>query len=214
MASNVVKFLLIATATLCTAPAASFAKDANAPDWPCVQRKVADLSPSQVWDGPVLEGLPSWRDDAQVSQLVPILAARRVAMPEAEAKVKAFAESVPPDERDAKLTLLFAGLFETMAAERKVIVGGIERFNRRQKELAQVLEGKSTKIADLEKQVQSDAKNETFAKQLKEAQDTFDWDARIFKERQDNVPRACEIPVIIDERLFALARSIRGLMKS
>ena len=40
-------------------------------------------------------------------------------------------------------------------------------------------------------------------------QEKFDWNARVFKERQDNIPLACEIPVEIEQRAFAVGRTIR-----
>lgn len=214
MTTSAFRAAVLATAMLGVLAGAASAKDESAPDWPCVQRKVADLSASQVWDGPPLDGLPAWKDDPAISKLVPVLTARRVAIAEAEQEVKKFAEALPDAERDSKLTLLFSGLFETMAAERRTIIGGIERFNRRQKELATALETKGTKLAELEKAATQDGKNDAAAKQLTDAQEAYDWDTRIFKERQDNLPLACEIPVIIDERLFGLARTIREHMKS
>ena len=40
-------------------------------------------------------------------------------------------------------------------------------------------------------------------------QEKFDWNARVFTERQDNIPLACEIPVEIEQRAFAVGRTIR-----
>ena len=47
------------------------------------------------------------------------------------------------------------------------------------------------------------------AGQIDALQEKYDWNARVFKERQDNIPLACEIPVEIEQRAFALGRTIR-----
>ena len=44
------------------------------------------------------------------------------------------------------------------------------------------------------------------------AQEAFDWETRIFQERQQSIPIACEIPVIIETRLYDLVKTIRPLM--
>lgn len=190
----------------------ALAKDQSTPDWPCVQRKVADLSASQVWDGPEIElESAKWRDDDAVSALVPILASRRVPIEQIEPKIKKFAEGIAADKRDAAMTLLFTGLFDTVSAERRTVVAGIEKFNRRQKELSATLENKGKELSELEAKAATDEKA---AADLASAQEHYDWDTRIFKERQDNFPLACEIPTLIDERLFAIAKMIRAQMKS
>jgi hypothetical protein len=35
---------------------------------------------------------------------------------------------------------------------------------------------------------------------------------RVFAERQQSLPLACEVPVLIEQRLFAIAREIRERM--
>lgn len=189
---------------------AAHAADAKTPDWPCVQRRVTELSAGQVWDGPPIDQAEAGEAAEKITALLPLLTSRRVPIAEVEAGIKQFAESQPADKRDGALTALFAALFQSVNAERKTIVLGIEKFNRRQRELAATLEEKGRKLADLEAKASS---SEAAAKELAQFQEQYDWDTRIFKERNDNLPVACEIPVIIDERLFAIARSIRGEMK-
>ena len=35
------------------------------------------------------------------------------------------------------------------------------------------------------------------------------WDTRIFEERRKTISYVCEVPVLIEQRLFALAREIQ-----
>ena len=50
--------------------------------------------------------------------------------------------------------------------------------------------------------------------QLTPEQQEYNWNARIFQERQQNLTMACEIPVLIEQRAYEIGRLIRGLMKS
>ena len=48
---------------------------------------------------------------------------------------------------------------------------------------------------------------------LTAAEDRYNWDVRVFTERQQSLPLACEVPVLIEQRLFELAREIRARMQ-
>jgi hypothetical protein len=37
----------------------------------------------------------------------------------------------------------------------------------------------------------------------------MEWDTRIFEERRKTMNFVCEVPVLIEQRLFALARAIQ-----
>src|SRR5262245_35110550 len=86
--------------------------EAKGQEWPCVQRKVATLTSAQFWDGPQVEGLTQWHDNASITQLIPKLSSRRVAIEDATAAIERFAGEQPAEERDQVLTLLFAGLLQ------------------------------------------------------------------------------------------------------
>src|SRR5215475_15955229 len=74
--------------------------EAKGQEWPCVQRKVAVLTSAQFWDGPQVEGLSQWHDNASITQLIPKLSSRRVAIEDATAAIEGFANEQPPDKRD------------------------------------------------------------------------------------------------------------------
>ena len=48
--------------------------------------------------------------------------------------------------------------------------------------------------------------------ELAAAEEQYNWDARVFTERQQSLPLACEVPVLIEQRLFELGRAIRAHM--
>lgn len=192
-------------AVAAAAPAA--AVDRSNPDWPCVQAKVEKLTSAQIWDGPPVDDIKNWWEDKEVGKLVRYVTTRRVTMEEAEAAITKFAEAMPEGaERDNRLTLLFAGILDETNKVRSSVVDGIERFQQRQVARAKRLEEQSSEMAKLRKELGKEASK---SEKLSELQDKYDWNARVFQERQANIPVACEIPVEIEQRAFALGRAIR-----
>ncbi len=130
--SNVIVGVIAACMIAHGAPPAVAADAAN-PDWPCVQRKVATLTSSQMWDGPAVDDLTQWRDNEEMRKLIAVLANRRVPLEEAAAAIARFSSAQPQDQRDDALKLLFAGLLNIINNDRAVVMSGIERFQQRQK---------------------------------------------------------------------------------
>jgi hypothetical protein len=190
------------------ASSAIAAESANS-DWPCVQRKVMTLTAAQMWDGPAVDGLVQWSDNEEVRKLVALLASRRVSLEDAAAAIERFAAAQPQDKRDDALKLVFAGLLSTLNGDRRAVMSGIERFQQRQRGRAAELERQGSAIRQLKERAASD---ERVRAQLAAAQERYDWDARVFGERQQSLPLACEVPVLIEQRLFELGREIRSRM--
>ena len=180
------------------------------PDWPCVQHKVPKLTSAQVWDGPPVDDLEGWQEDEEVRRLVAVLASRRVPVEEAVKALDAYAAKVPEAERNEKMKLLFAGLLETVNRTRSSVMSGIETFQRRQRARAEELERQGLAIARLQERAETD---ENAKAELAKAEELYYWDSRVFQERQQSLPLACEIPVLIDQRVFDLGREIRKHMK-
>ena len=188
----------------------AFAADAANPDWPCVQRKVATLTAAQMWDGPPVDSVTQWRDNEEISNLIPILASRRVPIEEAAAAVAAFAAAKPQEKRDEALKLLFAALLNTTNSDRAIVMSGIERFQRRQRARAAEIERQGAEIRQLREKA---ATHEKARAELVAAEEKYNWDVRVFTERQQSLPLACEVPVLIEQRLFELGREIRSRMQ-
>jgi dephospho-CoA kinase len=138
-----------------------------------------------------------------------VLASRRVPLVEAAQAIERFAAAQPPDKRDDALKLLFAGLISTVNSDRAVVLSGIERFQQRQKARAAEIERQGAVIRQLRERAASDDKARA---ELAAAEDQYNWDVRVFTERQQSLPLACEVPVLIEQRLFELGREIRARM--
>jgi hypothetical protein len=180
------------------------------PDWPCIQHKVPTLTSAQMWDGPPVDDLEEWRDNADIMKLIPTLASRRVPIEQAGAAIEGFAAAQPKERRDEALKQLFAGLLRTVNADRAVVMAGIERFQKRQKARAEEIQRQGEAIRQLRKNAELDEKARPA---LTAAEDRYNWDVRVFAERQQSLPLACEVPVMIEQRLFELAREIRSRMQ-
>jgi hypothetical protein len=182
--------------------------DPNA-DWPCIQHKVAVLTSAQMWDGPAVDDDEAWRDNAEIVKLIPMLSSRRVPMEEATAAIERFAAAQPKEKRDEALKQLFAGLLKTVNADRAVVMSGIERFQKRQRARAEQIQREGEAIRQLREKAEKDEKARA---EVTAAEDRYNWDVRVFTERQQSLPLACEVPVTIEQRLFELAREIRARM--
>jgi hypothetical protein len=200
--------LFAASMIACDAPIAHAADPAN-PDWPCIQRKVATLTSVQMWDGPDVDDLTQWNDNEETKKLVAVLVNRRIPLEQAAASIAQFADAQPQDKRDEALKLLFAGLLSTVNTDRAAVMNGIERFQRRQKARAAEIERQDAELRQLKERAASDEKARA---ELATAQDKHNWDVRVFTERQQSLPLACEVPVVIEQRLFELGREIRSHM--
>jgi len=200
--------LLAASMIACVAPIAHAADAAN-PDWPCIQRKVASLTSVQMWDGPAVDDLTQWSDNEDTRKLVAVLVSRRVPLEQAATAIAQFAAAQPQDKRDEALKLLFAGLLSTVNTDRATVMNGIERFQRRQRARAAEIERQDAELRQIKERAAADANARA---ELAAAEDRHNWDIRVFTERQQSLPLACEVPVVIEQRLFELGREIRSHM--
>ena len=183
------------------------AADSRHPDWPCVQAKVPELSVVAMWGGPPLdEAAKTWENDPKIRDLVPRLAARRVPLADAEKSVAEFITG-SAGEREQKAKLLFAGLFDRLNRERTTVMNGIERLNRRQQELADRLR---SDIAELRRVQDAPAPD---AAKLAQMAHQVEWTTRIFEDRRKSIRFVCEVPVLIEQRLFALGRVVHQAME-
>jgi hypothetical protein len=167
-------------------------------DWPCVQRRVVELSVAQMWAGPPIDPATSlWRDDQAVASLVRSLASRRTSLDEASAAIERFSNALGTD-KDAKLALLFAGVFEVINTERRRLINGIERYARKQRSLA-------NQISETGR-ILTQSTNPTPERTALEQK--LQWDTRIYDDRNQALTYVCESPVLLEQRVYALGQEI------
>ncbi|RZN13339.1 hypothetical protein CWO91_00460 [Bradyrhizobium genosp. SA-3] len=202
------KVLVLAAMAIALSSTAARAVDPRYPDWPCTQAKVPEISLAAVWAGPPLDDVQNkWKDDAKISALVAKLSARKTPLDEAEKSVKEFLAASAASDKTANAKLLFAGLFDTLNAQRSQVMNGLERVSRKQREAADKIREETLALQSLQGATpRDDAKVEALSNELI-------WKTRIFEDRHKVVRFVCEVPTTIDQRMFALGRVIQQEME-
>ncbi len=194
--------LFLVTAAIGTAWGAAQAADPRYPDWPCAQAKVPELSVAAVWDGPPIDTVgDAWKNDAKVRDLVARLAARRTPIEEAQKAAADFVAASGADKTE-KAKLLFAGLFEDLNQQRTEVMDGIDRIARKEKELADKVRADRTALGELQDSANPDQH------QIDDLANRLQWGTRIYEDRRKTIRYVCEVPTVIERRLFALGRAI------
>ncbi len=188
---------------VCLAGAAR-AQDHADPDWPCVQRKQPHLSLGQMWTGPAPDDATrALARSPEIAALADRLEQRRLPMAEAEAEIAAFAQNAD----NVRLTALMVAIFDRVEPDRTALIEGIARYGHKQVALAARIEDDRHKMAALEAAATPDFDA------IDAQEEQLDWNTRIFQDRQQALTYVCETPVLLEQRVFALARAIAAGLK-
>jgi hypothetical protein len=198
-------FCIVAAMAACWTQSA-LALDPRYPDWPCQQLKVPGISIANVWTGPAIEPTDTTKPfDAKEAELVSRLAARRTAMEDARQLVADYVVGTDAEKQE-KAKTLFAALYVTLNSQRDQVMNGIERLSRKQKAMAEDIRAETQKLRDMQDKANADpAQNEEFASQLA-------WQTRIFEDRRKSTSYVCDVPVLIEKRLFDLGKAIQDTL--
>ena len=169
------------------------------PDWPCVQRLLPEIAGGMVWTGPPLDEVEVPKGDRMLDGLSKELAARRIPIEEAEKRITDFAEALNGDGKPDTLTALFKATLEIINKDRASIINGIKKFSRGQRTLADKINARNQKLETMDR-------SDVLARDAAVAE--RDWDIRIFEDRRQSLVYLCEQPVLLEQRAFALARSL------
>ena len=193
---------MLALASFAVLPAA--AQQKADPDWPCMQPKVPELSAAAVWSGPEVDVKAfGWQEDKDVADLASQLASRRVPVDDAVAALGKFVDGLATDQKAAKLSEAFVGAFQLLNRERDQVMQGIDRYARAQKGLAETIRENQSRLSDLNSAG-------TDPQQISALTDEVTTQVRIFNDRRASLTYVCEVPTLIEQRLFTLAKAIQG----
>jgi hypothetical protein len=197
------RYVTLAVLSLLASANAALAADPRHPDWPCNQIKVPELSAAAVWAGPPIDDVgDAWQKDLTIRDLAAQVAARRTPQDEAEKAIADYFAAATGDKQ-TKAKLLFAGVFTTLNRERTVVMNGIERFARLQKQSAERIRDEISEMRALQ-----DAPNRDEAK-VEDLGNKINWETQVFADKRKTISYVCEVPIIIEQRLGALARAIQ-----
>lgn len=185
----------------------ALALDPRYPDWPCQQLKVPGISIASVWTGPAIDQNDTKPVDAATADLVTRLAARRTPIEDARKLIANFMAGTK-EERQDKAKTLFAALYSKLNAQRDQVMDGIERFSRKQKGMAEQIREETQKLRDMQDKPNPDqAQDDAVVNQLA-------WQTRIFEDRRKSASYVCDVPVLIEKRLFDLGSAIQTAMNA
>jgi hypothetical protein len=204
VARSVRRYSCAAIAVVACMARPAVALDPRYPDWPCQQLKVPGISIASVWSGPSIEAIDTAKPaDPKQEELVPRLAARRIPIEEARKLIAEYVTGTN-QEKQEKARALFAALYATLNAQRDEVMSGIERFSRKQKAMAGQIREETQKIREMQDRPNADpAQNDELANQLL-------WQTRIFEDRRKTTSYVCDVPVLIEKRMFDLAAAIQN----
>lgn len=182
------------------------AADYSDPTWPCVQRKVENLSLGLMWPYPVdasVKPAPELR--AEIAQLAEFLALRRIEVEEVEPRVVDFvaAHGGSPE----LLGQVFAEVFDTLAQRRTRIMAGIADFSLSQIALSEKIESARVEMDTLMAAAEPDYDK------VDALEEQVDWEQTIYSDRQKSIVYLCETPVLLEKRLFAVAQMLQRHVK-
>ncbi len=182
----------------------SSAQDYSDPDWPCIQPRVEGLSPGLMW--PVgEEQAPPQLDTATeeaLTELAETLTLRRVDEAGMDAAIASFAADHRHDM--AVMSEVFLRVFDALAARRSTIIAGIADYSRGQIDrAAEIDEARQQMDAEM-------AKEEPDFDRVDALEEQIDWSERIYTERQQSLRYVCETPVLLEQRLYTIARKLQA----
>lgn len=198
------------TVLLALAAGPALAQPRQDPDWPCVQRRVPTIGYGAVWTGPdPSEAAGTWGSDRDAAQLARKLASRRTELREADTLIDEFVEKIDPAEKAKRLTHVFAGVYEIITGERSTVMNGIVRYAQGQRRLAERIRDEADKVSELKDSPDNDT-TKVASKEVAELETKFNWDRRIFDERNQSVSYVCEVPTLLEQRLGEIAKRIQA----
>jgi hypothetical protein len=142
------------------------------------------------------------RPSTTSATLVARLGARRTPLEDAQKAISDFITGTEA-ERQKKAKLICAGLFKTLNQERSEVMLGIERYFRKQREFSDQIRSTILQLRELQDRPNADQSR------VDELTNRVEWDTRIFEERRKTINFVCEVPVVIEQDLFALAHAIQ-----
>lgn len=196
--------LALAAITVAGTPAEAQRAAGGPPDWPCVQRLVPELAWGTIWTGPSIDELEeTWWSDPEISRIVRVAAARETSTDEAVKAIWSYLENVEGD-REHKLTLLFAGIFEVISRERTQTIDAILRYSRGQV-------GRLERVGAIVDQLEQARRDpDTDPAMIERLENELHWERRVFEDRQGSLRTLCLQPYLLEERLSRIVRAIQA----
>lgn len=198
------RFYIIALLVCALGSANVHAASFNDPSWPCQQRKVSELSIGLMWTEALPQDFEAGLNrplSGEAHDLVVLLSLRRVPLEQAEEAVSTYSENAGAADKDTMFSI-FAGVFDTLGDTRREVITGIEQYSLKQIALSERIEA-----ARSEMRTHTESENPDFDR-IDLLEEQLDWDERVFRDRARSLSYVCETPVLIEKRLYSVARML------
>ena len=182
-------------------PAPGKAADFSDPTWPCIQRKVENLSVGLMWPHPVEPVDLALETRQAVDGLVSRLVLRRLPVEDLAPAVAAFAKE--HGHQPALLGHVFSRAFDKLSGTRRKLISGIGEYSLKQIALAEKIDAKRASMDELM------AADSPDFDQVDALEEQLDWDERIYTDRARSLTYVCESPVLIEKRLYTIAQLLQ-----
>ncbi|AHJ65620.1 putative secreted protein [Granulibacter bethesdensis CGDNIH4] len=199
--------LLLTTAATTPSWAASFDKD---PDWPCQQRLVPHVAAATYWAGEA--PVPSAEDAPQDKARAAVIAAvsdRSLPLADGQARLAAYADTIPQAERSKVLGTLFADITAAIDTERTSLISRIKELGRHQRGIARQVEAVNGDLSKLPEEPQG--ADLVKSNDLNSERGLL---VRSYQETQHTMRYVCEAPADLEGRLAAYARTLQAKIQS
>ena len=198
------RLFLAALGLAAAGPAA--AADFADPTWPCIQRKVDELSIGLMWPHPIEPVEPDAATEAAVERLVDRLTLRRIPVEETEGDIADFVAAHGGGE--PLLGHVYERAFRKLAGTRHKIMTGIEEYSLSQIDLSDRIGATRAEMDAIM------ATDEPDFDRVDVLEETLDWDERIYDDRRRSLTYVCETPVLLEKRLYAIAQMLAAAVES
>jgi hypothetical protein len=193
--------------SLCVMAAISIAQAAGRPgadtNWPCHQPKVSEFPLASVWEGPPIDTANSpLHGDPEVAALASEMSQRRVPIADVDSDVGKLLASADPQAK-TKVLQAFGVAYEELARQRSEIIAGLDRFGRKQRELAARIRSEN-EVANRDPSPAVATTDDSLQK--------LQWDLRVFDDRRRTVGYVCDAPQAVEARIGELAKIARDAL--
>ncbi|MNL71404.1 hypothetical protein D3C87_1965490 [compost metagenome] len=95
-----------------------------------------------------------------------------------------------------------------MNQERSQVISGIARYARGQRDMAEFLRQETSAVDALR------SKPDVDPNELARRSDRLVFQTRVFQERAQSLSFVCEVPTLVEQRLYALAKTIERMLEA
>lgn len=202
---------------LCINLVTNLSADEENKDWPCIQRYVPDMSLAVVWPSLNAENIQHIRhSDENLRQLRQASVDLSLSQKKLDVLINDYLVATQATDRKDYSEALYLYLFEHIQLNRHKALEGIMRYARRQSQMSQSIEDRRKQIEEIEIKLrksnsqevnaQNDGLNDDFKKSLQQLEKDQMWETRLFLEREKKLNVLCELPVLLEQRVFFIAK--------